>query len=159
MSSAGAPANFGESVSVRADQTIPGNKTFTGTTTMTGATVLSGAVTAPSATTGARAPAFTGTAPTTAVTSLVTGTGFATAGQVVTTTSNFTATANQYANCFLITATQSMCQIVSHPAVTGAPLVLTVFGLAPTTAAEAFKILIAPTPAGSVASHTHAGLT
>jgi hypothetical protein len=153
MSSAGAPANFGESVSIRADQTITGSKTFSGSTT------LSGSVTAPSATTGARAPAFTGTAPTTAAASLVTGTGFATAGQVVTTTSNFTATASQYANCWLITATHAPCLIVSHPAVTGAPLALTVFGLAPTTAAEAFRILIGPTPAGSVASHTHVGLT
>ena len=47
--------------------------------------------------------------------------------------------------------------IVSHPAVTGAPLALTVFGAAPATASEDFKILRAPTPAGSVASHTHTG--
>lgn len=153
MSSAGAPASFIQSVSITGAQTITGDKTFSGTTT------LSGTVAAPGVTTGASAPAFTGTAPTTAVASLVTGTGFATSGQVVTTSSNFTATLNQYANCLLITATQAPCLIVSHPAVTGAPLALTVFGLAPTTAAEAFRILIGPTPAGSVASHTHVGLT
>ena len=55
MSSAGAPANFGESVSVKGTQTITGDKTFSGTTT------LSGTVAAPGVTTGARAPAFTGT--------------------------------------------------------------------------------------------------
>lgn len=153
MSNPGAPSNFGEAVSVKAAQTITGDKTFTGDTT------LSGAVTAPSATTGATAPAFTGTAPTTAAASLVTGTGFSTSGQVVTSTTNFTATLNQYANCWLITATQAPCLIVSNTAVSGAPLVLTVFGLAPTTAAEAFRILRAPTPDGSVASHTHTGLT
>jgi len=108
-------------------------------------------------TTAATAPAFTGTAPTTATADIVTGTGYATAGQVVTTTSNFTATLNQYANCWLITATKAPCLIVSHPAVTGAPLVLTVIGAAPATAAEAFRILGAPTPAGTVASHTHGG--
>lgn len=106
---------------------------------------------------GATAPAFTGTAPTAAAASLATGTGFATSSQVVTTTENFTATANLYANCWLITATKAPCLIVSHPAVTGAPLVLTVFGAPPATSAEDFKILRAPTPAGSVASHTHTG--
>lgn len=154
MSSAGAPASFIQSVSITGAQTITGDKTFSGTTT------LSGTVAAPGVTTGASAPAFTGTAPTTAVASLVTGTGFATSGQVVTTSSNFTATLNQYANCLLITATQAPCLIVSNTAVTGAPAVLTVFGAAPATTAEDYKILRAPTPAGSNANesaHTHSG--
>ncbi len=106
-------------------------------------------------TTSATAPAFTGTAPTTATTNAFTGTGFATAGQVVTTSDNQTMTLNQCAGMWLITATQAPCLILSNTAVTGAPAVLTVFGLAPTTAAEDYKILRAPTPAGSVASHTH----
>lgn len=192
MSSAGAPANFGESVSVAGAQTITGDKTFSGVVTMSGGTVTSqatgdlivaasatslgrvadvatgqvlksgGVGAAPSygaigGTTGATSPAFTGTASTAAETEAFTGTGFATAGQVVTTSDNYTLTLNQCANMWLITATQAPCLIVSNTAVAGAPAVLTVFGLAPTTAAEAYKILNAPTPAGSVASHTHSG--
>ena len=80
------------------------------------------------------------------------GTGFATAGQVVTTTDNQTMTLNQCANMWLITATQAPCLIVSNTAVSGAPAVLTVYGLAPTTDAGTYKILTAPTPAGTVAS-------
>lgn len=102
--------------------------------------------------------AFTGTAPTSAVTNATTGTGFATVGQVVTTTETFTAAENQYADHWLITATQPPCLIVSHPAAAGAPLALTVIGTAPPTAAEAFRILRAPTPAGTNAAestHTH----
>lgn len=102
--------------------------------------------------------AFTGTAPTSAVTNATTGTGFATVGQVVTTTENFTAAENQYKDHWLITATQPPCLIVSHPAAAGAPLALTVVGTAPPTAAEAFHILRAPTPAGTNAAestHTH----
>lgn len=41
----GAPANFGESVSVKAAQTITGDKTFSGTTTLSGGAALSGAIT------------------------------------------------------------------------------------------------------------------
>ena len=41
MSSAGAPANFGESVSVKGTQTITGDKTFSGVVTMSGGTVTS----------------------------------------------------------------------------------------------------------------------
>lgn len=103
---------------------------------------------------------FTGTAPTAAETDATTGTGFATAGQVVTTTGNFTATLNQYAGCWLLAATQTPSLIVSHAAVTGAPLVLTVYGLAPMTDAGTFRILRAPTPAGTnaaEATHTHSG--
>lgn len=107
--------------------------------------------------TAATAPAFTGTAPTTAVTAagLVTGTGLTAAGQVVTTTDSKTATLNQYAGCWLLAAAAPPALIISHPAAVAAPLVLTVMGLA-STDAGAYRILAAPTPAGSVASHTHA---
>ena len=66
-------------------------------------------------------------------------------------------TLNQCAGMWLITATHAPCLIVSNTAVNGAPAVLTVMGLAPTTANEAYSILTAPTPAGSVATHTHTG--
>lgn len=102
--------------------------------------------------------AFTGTAPTSATAEAFTGTGFSTSGQVVTTTDNQTMTLNQCAGMWLITATQAPCLIVSNTAVTGAPAVLTVYGLAPTTHAGTYKILRAPTPAGTNAaelSHTH----
>lgn len=102
--------------------------------------------------------AFTGTAPTSAVTNATTGTGFATVGQVVTTTENFTAAENQYADHWLITATQPPCLIVSHPAIAAAPVPFTVYGAAPTTDAGTYKILRAPTPAGGSSgesSHTH----
>ena len=101
---------------------------------------------------------FTGDAPTTMSTDVATGTGYTTAGQVVTTSDNQTATLNQFAGLWLLTATHPPCQIVSHPAAVGAPLVLTVFGEAPATTAEAYKIVRAPTPAGTNAaesSHTH----
>lgn len=101
---------------------------------------------------------FTGTAPTAAEVDATSGTGWATSGQVVTTSENFTATLNQYAGCWFLGATKTPCLIVSHPAVTGAPLVLTVTGAAPSTAAEAFRVLKAPTPVGTNAtesSHTH----
>ena len=81
--------------------------------------------------------------------------GFATAGQVVTTTDNQTMTLNECAGMWLIAATQAPCLVVSNTAVTGAPAVLTVYGPAPTTDAGTYKILRAPTPAGTVASHTH----
>ena len=116
-----------------------------------GAKVLSGVGTA----SGATAPAFTGTAPIAAVANAFTGTGYATAGQVVTTSDNQTMAANQCAGMWLITATQAPALILSNTAVTGAPAVLTVFGAAPATTAEAYKILRAPTPIGTVASHTH----
>lgn len=87
-----------------------------------------------------------GVVPSTAVVETLMGTGYATAGQAVTTTENFTAAANAYARCWLITATQAPCLIVSHPAVTAAPLVFTVVGAAPATTAEGFQVLRAPTP-------------
>lgn len=103
----------------------------------------------------AATPTFTGTAPTAAEAVAFSGTGFTTSGQVVTTSDNQTMTLNQCANMWLITATHAPCLIVSNTAVTGAPAVLTVFGAAPATTAEGYKILKAPTPAGSVSSHTH----
>lgn len=108
---------------------------------------------------GATAPAFVGTDPAGAVVDYAPygGTGFATVGQVVTTTENKTLAENELANCWLITATQAPCLIAGNPAVSGAPAVLTVFGAAPVTSAEAYKILYAPTPTGTVASHTHTG--
>ena len=106
---------------------------------------------------GATAPAFTGTPGVRAETLAFTGTGFATAGQVVTTTDSQTMALNECANMWLITATQAPCLIISNTAVTGAPAVLTVYGLAPTTANEGYKILTSPAPVGTVASHTHTG--
>lgn len=106
---------------------------------------------------GATAPAFTGTASTAGEVDAFTGTGFATAGQVVTTTDNQTMTLNQCAGMWLITATQPPCLIASNTAVTGAPAVLTVYGLAPTTHAGTYRVLKAPTPVGAVGSHTHTG--
>jgi hypothetical protein len=124
---------------------------FTQTATAVTATAIRSAISATQATT----PTFTGTASTAAEAVAFSGTGFSTAGQVVTTTDNQTMTLNQCANMWLITATQAPCLIVSNTAVTGAPAVLTVYGLAPTTDAGTYKILKAPTPAGTVSSHTH----
>jgi hypothetical protein len=108
-------------------------------------------------TTGSTAPAFTGTPGARAETLAFTGTGFTTSGQTVTTSDTQTMTLNQCANMWLITATHAPCLIVSNTAVAGAPAVLTVFGAAPPTTAEDYKILTSPAPAGSVASHTHSG--
>lgn len=105
--------------------------------------------------TSATAPAFTGTAATTAVgTPLLSGTGLTAAGQVVTTTDNKTVTLDQYAGCWLLGATTPPCKIVSHPAATNAPVAFTVKG-ATGTDGGVYEVLAAPTPAGSVASHTH----
>lgn len=107
--------------------------------------------------TGSTPPAFTGTAPTTAVApALLSGTGLTAAGQVVTTTDNQTVTLNQYQNCWLLPNASPPMLITSHPAATGAPVAFTVFGLA-STDAGAYLVLAAPTPVGSVASHTHTG--
>lgn len=118
-----------------------------------------GAVSGSSAAGSSHTHTFTGTAPTAAATELTSGTGWSTSGQVVTTTeTTFTATLNQYAGCWLLGATKTPCVIVSHPAVTGGALALTVYGEAPATTAEGFKIYRAPTPAGTnagEASHTH----
>lgn len=125
-----------------------------------GAAPAYGAIGGTTAAGSAHTHTFTGDAPTTATAEAFTGTGFVTAGQVVTTTDNQTMTLNQCAGMWLITATQAPCLIASNTAVTGAPAVLTVYGLAPTTNAETYKILRAPTPAGSNANesaHTHGG--
>lgn len=117
-----------------------------------------GAVSGSSAAGSSHNHTFTGTAPTTATAEAFTGTGFATSGQTVTTTDNQTMTLNQCAGMWLITATQAPCLITGNTAVTGAPAVLTVYGAAPTTHAGTYKILRAPTPAGTNAaesSHTH----
>lgn len=95
-----------------------------------------------------------------AAASSVAGTGFATAGQVVTTTESFTATLNQYAGCWFLSATQPPALIASHPAAAAEPLVLTVKGLAPTTDVGAWDILSGVNhlhAAGTLAgpSHTH----
>ena len=92
------------------------------------------------------------------------GTGFATAGQVVTTTDNQTMTLNQAAGMWLIadalTSTAPVL-IASNTAVTGAPAVLTVIGTAPATDAGTYKI-VATIPVGTngasaaLADHTHA---
>jgi hypothetical protein len=115
---------------------------------------LQAAGTTPTAST---APAFTGSSATTGEQLHVAGVGFATVGQVVTTTDPQTLALNECAGMWLITATQAPCLIVSHPACVGAPADFTVMGLAPVTAAEAYQVLRAPTPAGAVASHAHAG--
>ena len=117
-----------------------------------------GSVSGATAAGSAHTHAFTGTAPAGAEVEATTGTGYATAAQVVTTTESFTAGLNQYAGHWLLAEGQAPCLIASHPAAAAAPLVLTVFGLAPPTAAVAFKILRAPTPAGTngnESAHTH----
>lgn len=115
-----------------------------------------GAGGAVSGTSASATPTFTGQAPSAAVREpRVTGTGYSTSGQVVTTTESFTASANAYAGCWLLTATKAPCLIMSHPAVSGAALALTVYGAAPATTSEGFLILATPTPEGTVSSHAH----
>lgn len=93
------------------------------------------------------------------------GTGYATVGQVVTTTDNQTMTLNQCAGMWLVgnIATEAPVLIVSNTAVSGAPAVLTVQGTAPVTDAGAYKIVrtvgvaAAQTFTGSaLANHSHA---
>ena len=104
--------------------------------------------------------AFTGTAFYGAETVFLSGTGFTTVGQTVTTTeTTFTSALNDFVGAWLITATQPPCRVMANTAVvTPGALVLTVAGLAPTTAAEAWYLLRAPTPVGSIgaeSAHTH----
>jgi hypothetical protein len=140
---------------------VAGESTAAAATGVTAAGAATGATaqasTAVAADPAGTAPAFTGAAPTKGVSEagILTGTGFATAGQVITTTENETMSVDQYKGCWFITASQAPCVIVSNTAVSGAPGVFTVIGLAPTTNAEAWRVLTAPTPAGTVASHTH----
>lgn len=86
--------------------------------------------------------------PQAAETEAMSGTGFATAAQVVTTTESFTVSLNQYAGCWLLAQGLPPCLIESHPAAAAAPVAFTVFGAAPATAAVAFKVLRAPTLTG-----------
>lgn len=121
-------------------------------------TDLGGAVSGTSGAGAAHTHAFTGTAPTAAAVDAATGTGYATVGQLVTTTGNFTVAENAYAGHWLLVQGEAPCLIVSHPGVTGAPLALIVFGLAPPTSGSDYRILRAPTPAGANANestHTH----
>ena len=91
------------------------------------------------------------------------GTGYATAGQVVTTTGNQTMALNQCAGMWLIAdalSTTPPVLIISNTAVTGAPAVLTVIGVAPVTDAGTYKI-VSTIPVGTngasaaLATHTH----
>lgn len=108
----------------------------------------------------AAAQVFTGTAPTTNLnlaSPAFSGTGFTTAGQVVTTTDNQTMTLNQCAGMWLIAdalASTAPVLIVSNTAVTGAPAVLTVIGTAPVTDAGTYKIVKHAAPVGTNASST-----
>lgn len=104
------------------------------------------------------APGFTGTAPVAAETEALSGSGYTTAGQVVTTSDNQTVTANQFAGCWLMFDTHAPCLIVSHPAAAAAPVAFTVRGAAPASTAEGYYVYASPTPVGTVASHTH-GIT
>lgn len=81
------------------------------------------------------------------------GTGFSTAGQVVTTTDNKTMALNECAGMWLIADALSSTApvlIISNTAVTGAPAVLTVVGTAPVTDAGTYKIVKNILPTGSV---------
>lgn len=109
------------------------------------------------------APTFTGTAPLGAfnTTALFSGTGQASAGQVITTTDNQTMTLNQCAGMLFISATHGPYYIASNTAVSGAPAVLTIYGTAPTTDAGTYRIINGLAPVGTIAAvptatHTHA---
>ena len=127
------------------------------------ATAAQAAVASASTTPGAgggTAPAFTGTAPASAVnfaSPSFSGTGMTASGQNMTSTDNQTMTLNQCTGMWLISATHGPYMIASNTAVTGAPAVLTIYGGAPTTDAGTYKIITGVTPVGSVASHTHTG--
>lgn len=111
-----------------------------------------------SAVTGtAAAQTFTGTAPLgdlNLASPAFSGTGYATAGQVITTTDNQTMTLNQCAGMRFVppSGAKPDVLILSNTAVTGAPAVLTVQGIAPTTDAGAYKIVKALTPVGTNAA-------
>jgi hypothetical protein len=100
------------------------------------------------------APTFTGTTPTADLnlaTPAFSGTGYATSGQVITTTDNQTMTLNQCAGMWFIppSGAKPGVIIVSNTAVSGAPAVLTVQGVAPTTDAGAYKIVTSLAPVGT----------
>lgn len=94
------------------------------------------------------------------------GTGQASAGQVITTTDNQTMALNQCAGMWFVSATHGPYLIASNTAVVGAPAVLTIYGTAPTTDAGTYKIVrnitvgsvtaLAGTAAAQIqAAHTH----
>lgn len=83
--------------------------------------------------------AASGAAPVANATPALTGTGYTTAGQVVTTTSTHTVTLNQYAG-YLFSGPTGLAVILSHPAATGAAVAFTVAGQAPATDAGAFNV-------------------
>jgi hypothetical protein len=109
--------------------------------------------------------AFTGTVPTADLnlaTPVFSGTGYATAGQVITTTDNQTMTLNQCAGMWFVPSAGAKPAVIilSNTAVAGAPAVLTVQGVAPTTDAGAYKIVTGQTPVGTAAlTGTAAALT
>lgn len=92
----------------------------------------------------ADAQVFTGTASALNIAApTFSGVGYATAGQVTTTTDNKTMTLNQCAGMWLIgnTAAEPPALIVSNTAVVAAPAVLTCIGVPPATDAGAYKIV------------------
>lgn len=102
------------------------------------------------------APTFTGTSPISDLnlaTPAFSGTGYATAGQVITTTDNQTMAATDTAAgmWFIANALGSSepVLILSNTIVAGAPAVLTVQGEAPVTDAGTYKIVKALTPVGT----------
>lgn len=105
---------------------------------------------------------FTGTSPAgdlDLTTPAFSGTGYATSGQVITTTDNQTMTLNQCAGMWFVppSGAKPAVLILSNTAVTGAPAVLTVQGIAPTTDAGAYKIVKALAPVGTAALTGTAG--
>lgn len=118
-----------------------------------GAVTPAGSNSAPTYTDGATSGALNLASP------LFSGTGYATAGQVVTTTGNTTMTLNQCQGMWLMSdalPTTPPALIVSNTAVTGAPAVLTVVGAAPATDAGTWRIVKNLT-VGSVAAPIFTG--
>jgi len=83
--------------------------------------------------------AASGAAPVANATPALSGTGYTTSGQVVTTTSTHTVTLNQYAG-YLFSGPTGLAVILSHPAATGAAVAFTVAGAAPATDAGAYGV-------------------
>lgn len=128
-----------------------------GTGAVTGVTASGGTGSVTGSTDAGSSHTHAGVAFNPAVAQIITGTGFATAGQVITTTGPFVAAANDYAGAMFLSATGTPCIVVSHPEAAAGPLVLTVFGAAPATAADAWKLYRAPTPVVAAENaHTHA---
>lgn len=111
------------------------------------------------------AETFTGTAPA-GVMNLATpafsGTGYATSGQVITTTDNQTmaATTTAAGMWFVpVSGSKPPVLILSNTIVSGAPAVLTVQGIAPTTDAGTYTIVRGVTPAGTNSTATASAQT